>query len=71
MIDDRFPDLADLDPNEQLALASELAKRAMESSEGCELSSEAVKLLESRLDYFLDHPETGISWDELRRQRNA
>ena len=56
MIDDRFPDLAELEPNEQLELASELAKRAMESSETSELSSEAVRLLESRLDYFLEHP---------------
>ena len=71
MIDDRFPELANLDPDEQLELASELAKRAMKSPECSELSENAVKLLEERLDYFMKNPESGISWEELRNQRNA
>jgi len=71
MIDDRFPELADLDPDEQLELASELAKRAMSSAECSELSGKAVDLLEKRLDYFLQHPGTGVTWEELRDRRNA
>lgn len=71
MIDSRFPDLATLEPDEQLELASELAKRAMRSSECSELSADAVNLLEKRLDYFHEHPETGVTWEELRDQRNA
>ena len=70
MIDDRFPELATLNPDEQLELASELAKRAMRSSECSQLSDNAVNLLEERLDYFLEHPATGVSWEELRDKRD-
>lgn len=71
MIDDRYPELANLDPNEQLELASELAKRAMKSTECSELSDKAVNLLEERLDYFHKHPETGVAWEDLKARRDA
>lgn len=69
MIVDQFPELAKLGPDEQLQLAGELAKQAMSSSDSAEVTPEAVELLEARLDHFLDHPETGVSWEELREQR--
>jgi hypothetical protein len=71
MIAEKFPELEALDPDQQLELASELAKAALRSHRGPELSSKALELMEARLDYFLAHPETGVRWEDLRTQKNA
>ena len=71
MIAERFPELALLAPDEQLELAAELAKNAASSDEGPELTERSVEILEERLDHFLSNPETGVSWEELRSQKES
>jgi len=71
MIAEKFPELEALDPDQQLELASELAKVALRSHQVPELSSRAIELMEERLDYFLAHPETGVRWEDLRTQKSA
>lgn len=71
MMVDQFPELAKLSPDQQLELASELAKQAMKSTETVEISAETVELLEERLTYFLDGKDTGTTWEKLREQRRS
>lgn len=71
MIAEKFPELKALQPEEQLELASELAKVALMSQKAPDLSPKAIKLMEERLDYFLAHPNTGVSWEVLRAQKDA
>ncbi len=71
MIAEKFPELQALQPEQQLELASELAKVALRSHKAPDLSSKAMKLMEERLDYFLAHPETGVRWEDLRTQKDA
>ena len=33
------------------------------------LTAGALEALESQLDYYLKHPESGVAWEELRAQR--
>ncbi len=70
MISDKFPELMALRPEEQLELASELVNVALTSQDAPELAPAAIKLMEERLDYFLAHPETGVSWEDLRVQKD-
>ena len=69
MIAERFPELDALAPDEQLELAAELATRAARGNGIPELTGRSVEILESRLDYFLAHPQTGVNWEDLRGQR--
>ena len=69
MIAERYPELGSLAPEEQLELAAELAATAARADGIPELTDRSVKILESRLEYFLGNRETGISWDDLRGQR--
>jgi hypothetical protein len=71
MIAEKFPELKTLAPEEQLELASELAMVALRSQKAPDLSPNAIKLLEKRLDYFLAHPDTGMNWEDLRAQKHA
>lgn len=69
MIAEKFPQLSTLDPQEQLILAGELWQRATGATDNSvELAPELVTLIEKRLDHFLANPETGISWDDLKRK---
>lgn len=71
MIGEKFPELEALKPEQQLELASELAKVALRSQNAPELSSKSIELIEERLNYFLLHPETGVRWEDLRTQKDA
>ena len=71
MIVEQFPELKKLNPDEQLKLASELAKVAFTSDQTSILSGSALEIMEKRLDYFIEHPKSGISWEELRKKKNA
>lgn len=71
MIVERFPELKTLNPDEQLELASELAKVALSYDQTPTLSDGALEVMEKRLDYFTKHPKSGISWEELRKKKNA
>lgn len=71
MLAERFPELKALEPEEQLELASELAKEALRSHDVPDLAEEAVRLMEERLDFFLENTETGTDWETLRTQRDA
>jgi len=70
MIAERYPELEALSPSEQLELAAELASRASQEKHIPDLTTRSVEILESRLDYYLAHPETGIDWEELRKQKS-
>lgn len=69
MVADRYPELNALKPEEQLELAAELAIKAARANGIPELTQRSLEILESRLDYFLAHPNTGVSWEELRGKR--
>lgn len=69
MILERFPELAALSASEQLQLAVELARQAVDSSDTPELTPEAVALLEAQLDHLLDHPQSGVSWESLHNKK--
>lgn len=71
MIAEKFPELEALQPDQQLELASELAKVALRSQNASVLSAKALELMEERLDYFLSHPQTGVRWEDLRTQKSA
>lgn len=71
MIAERFPNLMELKPDEQLELASELAREALKSQQAPELSNGAVELLEKRLDAYLEQPEIGTTWEDLKNRRDA
>jgi hypothetical protein len=71
MIAEKFPELKTLPPEEQLELASELAMVALRCQKAPDLSPKAIELMEKRLDYFLAHPDTGMSWEDLRAQKHA
>ena len=69
MIVERFPELESLAPEEQLALAAELARKAARRGGIPELTERSAAVLEERLDHFLANPESGVSWEELRSKR--
>lgn len=66
MIAERYPKLDALAPDEQLALAAELAKKAARGNGIPELTERSREILERRLDYFLANPQTGVNWEDLR-----
>ena len=68
MIVERFPELERLPPHDQLELAAELATRAARGGALPGLTAGALEALESQLDYYLKHPESGVDWEELRAQ---
>ena len=53
MIVEKFPELEQLTPNDQLELAAELATRAARDGAVPGLTAGAVEALESQLDYYL------------------
>ena len=72
MIVERFPELKMLNSNKQLELASELAKEALKSDQkNADISDSSLKVMEERLDYFIEHPKSGTAWEELRKKKNA
>ena len=71
MIVERFPELKTLNPDEQLELASELAKAALKSDQTLDISSSALNVMEERLDYFIENPDSGTTWETLRKKKNA
>jgi len=69
MIAEKFPQLSKLDPQEQLILAGELWQRATRAADDTGgLKPELLALIEERLDHFLEHPETGVDWEDLKRK---
>ncbi|MEM1223533.1 MAG: hypothetical protein AAGH40_12325 [Verrucomicrobiota bacterium] len=60
-----------LNPEEKLEFAAELARAASKSDNSVELSYSAVEIIEQQLDYFIAHPEPGISWEDLRQKKDA
>lgn len=71
MIAERYPELETLAPDEQLELAAELAQKAARGNAIPDLTQRSLEILESRLDYFLAHPSSGIDWEDLRGQKAA
>ena len=67
MIVERFPQLSELDPQEQLLLAGELMSQATKDNDPVHLPENVVRLLEERLDHYLENPETGVPWEELKK----
>ena len=67
MIVERFPQLSELNPQEQLLLAGELMTQAKEDNDPVHLPENVVRLLEERLDHYLGNPDSGVSWEELRK----
>ena len=71
MIVERFPELKTLNSDEQLELASELAKAALKSDQSLAISDNALEVMEERLDYFMKNPGSGITWETLRKKKNT
>jgi hypothetical protein len=69
VIVEKFPELERLTPHDQLELAAELATRAARGGALPDLTAGALEALESQLDYYLKHPESGVAWEELRAQK--
>ena len=69
VIVEKFPELENLTPDAQLELAAELVVRAARRGGVSELSPNALAALETQLDHYLAHPETGVAWEDLRDQR--
>jgi hypothetical protein len=69
MITDRFPELERLDPQEKLILAGELWRDATRpGADDPELPEAAIEAIEARLAAYLAHPDSGISWTDLKRR---
>jgi hypothetical protein len=69
MITDRFPELEQLDPQEKLILAGELWREATRPcADDPELPEGSITAIKARLDAYLDHPDSGISWADLKRR---
>ena len=70
MIDDRFPELKELSPEEQLELASELEKEALGADDLHQLNKESVSILEKELAAIIADPGKGIRWEYLKKMKN-
>ncbi len=71
MIVEQFPELNLLNAQEQLELAAELAQKALNSSAFDELSEASLRLLDERLNHYLEQPDHGTSWEDLRKLKHA
>ncbi len=70
MIFEKFPELKTLDNEGRLILARELCDQAIAEVASHEsLSGEAITIIEERVAAFLRDPNSGISWEELKKQR--
>jgi hypothetical protein len=58
-----------LTPQEKLVLEGELLHQAAEPGEGeVAPDAELLQLMEDRLEHFRLHPDTALSWDEVKRK---
>jgi putative addiction module component (TIGR02574 family) len=68
---ERFPEVAKLDIDDQLLLASELVQNAAAADAAKaqpELPPESLALIQARLDDYLADPSTGMSWEEVKQR---
>lgn len=71
MLIERYPELAKLDADEQLLLASELVQNVTAADvkhAPPELPRDLLALIEARVDDYLNDPSTGMSWEEVKQQ---
>ncbi|MBP6601150.1 MAG: addiction module protein [Verrucomicrobiales bacterium] len=70
MIVENYPELSDLDGEQKLILAGELWRSVTTPDvDSPDLSVEAVRLLEERLEHFDANPESGVKWEDLRDRK--
>ncbi|MDF1816585.1 MAG: addiction module protein [Verrucomicrobiales bacterium] len=67
MIAEKFPELQKLDNQQKLILARELCDQAVSDTEDS-LPDEVIGIIEERITHFMENPETGISWDDLKKK---
>jgi putative addiction module component (TIGR02574 family) len=68
MITEKIPAVQRLTPAERLQLAAELWGSIEESQAEVPVSDEVKQLLDERFAHYQQHPETAVSWEELKRR---
>jgi putative addiction module component (TIGR02574 family) len=66
MILETIPELQRLTPRERLILAAELMGD-FQDQPADEFDEAVAQLAAARMKYYEEHPESGKSWDDLRR----
>lgn len=69
MIAEKFPELATLDPEDQLILAGELMLRATARNDAPQLDTVTMQLIEARLNEYFQNPDSGVRWEDLRDRK--
>jgi putative addiction module component (TIGR02574 family) len=68
MIADKIPAVQQLTPSERLQLAAELWGSIEESQNEIPVAHEIKRLLDSRFEHYQKHPDTALTWAELKRR---
>ncbi|MEM7699624.1 MAG: addiction module protein [Verrucomicrobiota bacterium] len=67
MIAELFPELEKLDNEQKLILARELCEEAVSAVDES-MPSEAVQIIRERVSHFMEHPDSGVSWEDLKKR---
>jgi len=65
MISD-FPGLSTLSSDDKILLAAELFSEAVSECGQLEIDPKLLRAIEERLEHFEKHPESGLSWEEVK-----
>jgi len=68
MIAEKIPAVQKLTPAERLQLAAELWGSVEESQGEIPMADEFKQLLDTRFEHYRQHPDTAVTWDELKRR---
>ena len=68
MIAEKILAVQKLTPAERLQLAAELWGSVEESQGEIPMADELKQLLDARFEHYRQHPDTAVTWDELKRR---
>ena len=68
MLLDQLPQVKSLSKAQKFELAGELWDEVTAEADLFEPHPDVLKLLETRYQHWQDHPESAVSWDELKRR---
>lgn len=66
-----FPDLCSLSAGDKLLLAAELLNEATTETDGVEIDPELLATIEERIDDLEKNPDSGLSWEEVKKAVRA
>lgn len=62
-----YPELESLAPQEKITLAAQLWEEATQTMDE-EPDPELLNVLEERLEHYRQNPETGLTWEEVKKR---